>query len=73
MYKVRSVDQMQRNGSRFRNDILIDLTSLLDVIFIILLVLVCGQTTISDDLNGRIRKNAGRGGKTVIRRTAGNI
>ena len=42
---------MQRNGSRFRNDILIDLTSLLDVIFIILLVLVCGQTTISDDLN----------------------
>ena len=42
---------MRRNGSRFRNDILIDLTSMLDVIFIILLVLVCGQTTISDDLN----------------------
>lgn len=42
---------MQRNGSRFRNDILIDLTSMLDVIFIILLVLACGQTTISEDLN----------------------
>lgn len=42
---------MRRNGSRFRNDILIDLTSMLDVIFIILLVLVCGQTIISDDLN----------------------
>ncbi len=42
---------MRRNGNRFRNDILIDLTSMLDVIFIILLVLVCGQITISDDLN----------------------
>ena len=42
---------MRKNGSRLRNDILIDLTSMLDVIFIILLVLVCGQTTISDDLD----------------------
>ena len=42
---------MRRNRRMSRNDILIDLTSMLDVIFIILLVLVCGQTTISDDLN----------------------
>ena len=42
---------MLRKGRRFQNDIVIDLTSLLDVIFIILLILVCGQTTIGDDLN----------------------
>lgn len=43
-----------RKKRRSRGDIIIDLTSLLDVIFIILLVVLCGQQGISSDLNAKI-------------------
>ena len=39
----------KRRGSS-KSDIIIDLTSLLDVIFIILLVVLCGQSSINQDL-----------------------
>ncbi len=42
---------MRRKGRGLRNNVLIDLTSLLDVIFILLLILLCGQAAVSDDLN----------------------
>lgn len=42
---------MRKRGKKFRNDVLIDLTSMLDVMFILLLVLLCGQMTVSDDLD----------------------
>lgn len=36
-----------------KNDVLIDLTSLLDVIFIVLLVVLCGQSELNSDLRER--------------------
>lgn len=44
---------MKRNGKSTRGDIIIDLTSLLDVIFIILLVVLCGQNSVSERLSER--------------------
>ncbi len=42
---------MRRIGSGSKNDVIVDLTSLLDVMFIILLVVLCGQSTITEDLS----------------------
>ena len=36
---------------RSKSDIIVDLTSLLDVMFIILLVVLCGQSTITEELS----------------------
>lgn len=41
---------MRRKRGSSRSDIIIDLTSLLDVIFIILLVVLCGQSSINQDM-----------------------
>lgn len=41
---------MRRKTNRFKSDVIIDLTSLLDVIFIILLVVLCGQSSMKKDL-----------------------
>ena len=41
---------MRRRRGSSKSDIIIDLTSLLDVIFIILLVVLCGQSSISQDM-----------------------
>lgn len=42
---------MRRIGRSSKNDVIVDLTSLLDVMFIILLVVLCGQSTITEDLS----------------------
>ena len=42
---------MRKRRKGLKNDIIIDLTSLLDVMFIILLVVLCGQSTITEDLS----------------------
>ena len=42
---------MRRIGRGSKNDVIVDLTSLLDVMFIILLVVLCGQSTITEDLS----------------------
>ena len=42
---------MRKKRNSSRGDIIIDLTSLLDVMFIILLVVLCGQSTITDNLS----------------------
>ena len=41
---------MRKNRRSSRNDIMIDLTSLLDVIFIVLLVVICGQGSLNEGL-----------------------
>ena len=41
---------MRRKRNRFKSDVMIDLTSLLDVIFIILLVVLCGQSSMKENL-----------------------
>lgn len=41
---------MRRKKSGSKSDIIIDLTSLLDVIFIMLLVVLCGQSSINESL-----------------------
>lgn len=41
---------MRRNRRNHKRDILIDLTSLLDVVFILLLVVLCSQKTLYTDL-----------------------
>lgn len=41
---------MRRKRSGSKSDIIIDLTSLLDVIFIMLLVVLCGQSSINESL-----------------------
>ena len=41
---------MRRKRNRFKSDVIIDLTSLLDVIFIILLVVLCGQSSMKENL-----------------------
>ena len=42
---------MRRKRNRFKSDVIIDLTSLLDVIFIILLVVLCGQSSMKENLS----------------------
>lgn len=39
-----------RRRNRSKSDVFIDLTSLLDVIFILLLIVLCGQSAVSDEL-----------------------
>lgn len=41
---------MRKNRNGYKRDIIIDLTSLLDVIFILLLVVLCGQSGIREGL-----------------------
>ena len=48
---------MRRKRSRFKSDVMIDLTSLLDVIFIILLVVLCGQSSMKQNLT-EVQSNA---------------
>lgn len=42
---------MRRIRKGFKSDIIIDLTSLLDVMFIILLVVLCGQNVVTNELS----------------------
>lgn len=41
---------MRKNRKNFKGDIIIDLTSLLDVMFILLLVVLCSQNSINENL-----------------------
>ena len=48
---------MRGKRNVFKNDIIIDLTSMLDVMFIILFVVLCNQTIISETLEQSNREN----------------